>query len=272
MTHLLTDKVLVITGAGRGLGWGLGRGLAKAGAHLCLVDVNEAELSQTVADIKSDGYEALSFVADVRDFAAMTQVVDQVVKRWGRLDAMISNAAIMPLVPFDDMSPKVWQEILDVNLTGVYNGVRAAWEPMKQQGGGHCIAIASGASVRGFVNEVAYCAAKHALEGFTKALAMEAKAYNIALNTMGPGKRIKPTSITRAEAAQMSAAVQGEWVDPIELAPAFTWLISQPPTRFTGLRFDAGPIVDTITAEGIDFAFAPEKVTLYVSDFIERLK
>jgi NAD(P)-dependent dehydrogenase (short-subunit alcohol dehydrogenase family) len=140
-----------------------------------------------------------------------------------------------------------------------------------RQGGGHCIAIASGASVRGFVNEVAYCAAKHGLEGFTKALAMEAEPYNIAVNTMGPGKRIKPTSVTRAQAKTVDPVERAAWVDPLALAPAFVWLAAQPPQRFTGLRFDAGPLADTIAAEGFDFAFSPEKVTIYPEDLAERL-
>jgi NAD(P)-dependent dehydrogenase (short-subunit alcohol dehydrogenase family) len=273
MSRLLTNKVVVITGAGRGLGWGLARGFAQAGAYVCIVDVNEAELRQSYADVKADGgHNVMSLVADVCDLAAMERVVTETVARWGRLDAMINNAAIFPLISFDETSPAMWQEIIDVNLAGVYHGVKAVWNQMKQQGGGHCLAIASGASVRGFVNEVAYCAAKHAIEGFTKALAMEAEPYNIAVNTMGPGKLIKPTSITRAEAAKMPPEEQARWLDPIELAPAFAWLISQPPARFTGLRFDAGPLADAIAADGYDFEFAPEKVTLYVPDFVERLE
>ena len=193
----------------------------------------------------------------------MSAAVEQVVARWGRLDVLVSNAATMPLVPFAATTPELWNLILGVNLTGVYNGVRAAWPHLVRQGGGHCIAIASGASVRGFVDEVAYCAAKHGLEGFTKALAMEAEPHNIAVNTMGPGKRIKPTSVTRAQAEAADPNERAAWVDPLELAPAFVWLASQPPQRFTGLRFDAGPLADTIAAEGHDFAFSPEKVTIY---------
>jgi NAD(P)-dependent dehydrogenase (short-subunit alcohol dehydrogenase family) len=272
MSGMLEGTVALITGAGRGLGWGIARGFAQAGARVSIIDVNEEELHQSTTDIKLYSDDVLALIADVRDLAAMENAVTQTVERWGRLDAIINNAAIMPLVSFEETTPALWQEIIDVNLTGVYNGVKAAWHQMKRQGGGHCIAIASGASVRGFVNEVAYCAGKHALEGFTRALAMEAEPHNIAINTMGPGKLIKPTSITRAEATQMAAEQRAKWADPIESAPGFIWLISQHPARFTGLRFDAGPIADAVAAEGYGFEFAPEKVTSYPSDFVDRLQ
>ncbi len=265
-----TGKVVLITGAGRGLGAGIARGLAQAGAQVCIADINAAELAQTHAEIQADGHDALPLTVDVADFMQMADAVAQTVDRWGRLDVLISNAAIMPLVSFAETTPDLWHKMLDVNLTGVYNGVKAAWPQMVDQSSGHSIAIASGASVRGFVDEVAYCTAKHGLEGFTKALAMEGAAANIAVNTMGPGKLIKPTSISRDDVVHVDASQQSQWVDPVTLAPAFVWLAMQPPTRYTGLRFDAGPLADTIAAEGYDFEFAPEKVTLYVDDFRTR--
>ncbi len=272
MTDLrLAGQVAWVTGAGRGFGAGIARGLAQAGARVCITDIDAGELAATAEEIRSDGGEVLLRLADVADAAAMQATADAIVAQWGRLDVVVNNAAVMPLVPFEQHTPEFWRKMIDVNLTGVYHGVWAAWPHMVRQGGGHCIAIASGASVRGFVDEVAYCAAKHGIEGFTKALALEAAPHNIALNTMGPGKLIKPTSITRSDEANLSDADRARWTDPLVLAPAFVWLAAQPPARFTGLRFDAGPLADTIAAEGYDFAFAPEKATLYVEDMKERL-
>lgn len=268
--RILDNQVAWVTGAGRGFGAGIARGLARAGAAVCITDVNGAELAATQAEIEADGGNAIARLVDVTDFDAMRATADAIVAQWGRLDLVVNNAAIMPLVPFAEHTPAFWQQMIGVNLTGVYHGVFAAWPYLVRQGGGHCIAIASGASLRGFVNEVAYCAAKHAIEGFTKALAMEAEPLNIALNTMGPGKPIKPTSITRADEEQWSTAERSRWTDPLDLAPAFVWLAAQPPARFTGLRFDAGPLADAIAAEGYIFTFAPEKATLYVEDFVQR--
>jgi NAD(P)-dependent dehydrogenase (short-subunit alcohol dehydrogenase family) len=271
MDRKLTGRVAFVTGGGRGFGAGIAQGFARAGARVCVTDIDEGELALSHQELAAIGGEVLTLKVDVADCAQMMAAVEQVVARWGRLDVLVSNAATMPLVPFAATTPELWDLILGVNLTGIFNGVRAAWPHLVRQGGGHCIAIASGASVRGFVNEVAYCAAKHGLEGFTKALAMEAEPYNIAVNTMGPGKRIKPTSVTRAQAKTVDPVERAAWVDPLALAPAFVWLASQPPQRFTGLRFDAGPLADTIAAEGLDFAFSPEKVTIYPEDLAERL-
>ena len=271
-THLLHGKVAWVTGAGRGFGAGIAQGLALAGARVGISDVNAAELNVTAAAIRAAGGKVVAHAVDVTDFEAMQGMAVALVAEWGRLDIVVNNAAIMPLVPFSHHTPEFWQKMIGVNLTGVYYGVHAAWPHLIAEGGGHCIAIASGASVRGFRDEVAYCAAKHAIEGFTKALAIEAEPLNIAINTMGPGKRIKPTSIARVEEATIPEDERSQWTDPLLLAPAFTWLAAQPPSRFTGLRFDAGPLADTIGAEGYDFEFAPEKATLYVEDFKQRLE
>jgi NAD(P)-dependent dehydrogenase (short-subunit alcohol dehydrogenase family) len=261
-----------VTGAGRGFGAGIAQGWAAAGAKVGISDVNAAELEVTERAIRVAGGEVTAQVVDVTDHAAMQVMAASLVEQWGRLDVVVNNAAIMPLNPFDQHTPEFWHQMLSVNLTGVYNGVYAAWPHLRAVGGGHCIAIASGASVRGFRNEVAYCAAKHGIEGFTKALAMEAEHFNIAVNSIGPGKRLKPTSITRAEEVDMPAEERSQWIDPLLLAPAFVWLAAQPPSRFTGLRFDAGPLADAIAVDGYDFAFAPEKATLYVDDFCQRLE
>jgi len=266
----LENRVAWVTGAGRGFGAGIARGLAQAGAKVCITDIDDAELAQTAAEIAGDGGEVFAQRVDVSDAQAMIDAANAIVERWGQLDTVINNAAIMPLVPFAEHTPAFWRKMIDVNLTGVYHGVWAAWPHMLRQGGGHCIAIASGASMRGFVNEVAYCTAKHGIEGFTKALALEAAPHNIAVNTIGPGKLIKPTSIRRDEEAQATDSDRARWTDPLLLAPAFVWLASQPPARFTGLRFDAGPLADTIAAEGYEFEFAAEKVTLYVDDMKKR--
>ncbi len=271
MEQTLTGKVALVTGAGRGLGFGIARGLAQAGAYVCITDIVEDELSQAAQEIADDGGEVLPIVADVGIYKQMESVVERVVAQWDRLDALVNNAGRIHFVSFTETSPALWQNTIDVNLTGVYNGVKAVWEQMIRQGGGHCVTIASGASVRGFVDEVSYCAAKHGIEGFTKALAMEGEPFNIAVNTMGPGKLIKPTGFTRAKAAALSPEEKAAWVDPLTLAPAFVWLFSQVPGRFSGQRFDAGPVADAVLAEGYNFEFTPEKVTLYIDEFVERL-
>jgi len=267
---LLEGKVALVTGAGRGFGWGIARAFGRAGARVCATDIDEAELAQSAADLAAEGSTALALPLDVSDLAAFESVVGRVVERWGRLDVLVHNAIFMPLIGFEATTPDLWRRQLDVSLGGLYNGTRAVWEIMKRQGGGHIMGIASGSSFRGYVDEVAYCTGKHGQEGFVKALSLEARPHRIAINTIGPGKPIKTTRITRAELEQLPDAQKVGWADPAELGKAFVWLAAQPPECFSGLRFDAGPIVDTIAAEGFDFAFAPEKVTLYSGDLMAR--
>ena len=267
---LLDGKVALVTGAGRGFGWGIARALGRAGARVCVTDINAEELAQATQDLVGDGTYALAIELDAGDLTAFEAAVARVVDRWGRLDVVIHSAIFMPLLRFEQTEPQQWWRQIEVGLGGLYNAARAGWSVMKRQGGGHIIGIASGSSVRGYKDEVAYCTVKHAQEGFVKALALEAMPDRIAINTIGPGKPIKTTRLTRAELERLPEQVKSSWADPIELGTAFAWLAAQPPERFSGLRFDAGTIADTIAAEGYDFAFTPEKVTFYVDDFRAR--
>jgi NAD(P)-dependent dehydrogenase (short-subunit alcohol dehydrogenase family) len=270
MDKHLQDRVALVTGAGRGLGWGIVRALGKAGAKVCATDIHMGELSRAAADLQADGSDAFAAPLDVADLAAFQTVVAQVVARWGRLDVLVHNAILMPLVRFEHTSPELWWGQLHVSLGGLFNSTRAAWDVMKRQARGHIIGIASGSSIRGFKEEVTYCTAKHGQEGFVKALSLESAPYHIAVNTMGPGKTIKPTRITWAELDALPEQTKARWADPVALGQGFVWLAAQPPDRFSGYRFDAGVIADTLAREGFDFDFAPGKVTLQPADFESR--
>jgi NAD(P)-dependent dehydrogenase (short-subunit alcohol dehydrogenase family) len=185
---------------------------------------------------------------------------------------VVHAGVIMPLIPFEETSEEQWWKELRISLGGIINSTRVAWDIMKDQGGGHVIGIASGSSFRGYKNEVIYCAGKHGVEGFVKAVSLEAVPYGIALNAVGPGKRIKPTGLSLEQLEQTPNAVKSAWTDPADLGKAFVWLASQPSDRYSGLRFDAGPIIDTIAAEGWNFKFSPNKVTMYPDDISYRLE
>ena len=266
----LSGKTALVTGAGRGFGWGIAKALARAGANVCVTDIIEEDIATTVQEIKNEGHTAVGAYLDVSQRDMFNAVVADMYQRWGRVDILVHNAIYMPLITFEDTTPELWQKQLDVSLGGLYNGTKAVWDIMKQQKHGHIIGIASGSSLRGFKEEVTYCAAKHAQEGFMKALALELQGTGIAVNTMGPGKPIKTTRITREELAALPEQDKAAWADPADLGRAFVWLASQDTDVFNGLRFDAGQIVDTLNAEGDRFIVTPEKVTLYPDDFKAR--
>ena len=162
----LGGKVALVTGAGRGFGWGIARALGRAGAKVCVTDIDDEELAQSADDLTADGSTTLAHHLDVSDLAAFEAAVRLVVERWGRLEVLIHNAIFMPLTSFEATTPELWWRQLRVSLGGLYNGTRAVWDVMKAQGGGHIIGIASGSSLRGFKDEVTYCTGKHGQEGF----------------------------------------------------------------------------------------------------------
>jgi 3-oxoacyl-[acyl-carrier protein] reductase len=268
--RLQKDTVALVTGAARGLGWGIARAFGLAGARVCVTDIHDDELGRCARDLAADGTDALACRSDVADLADCQSVVKRVVDRWGRLDVVVHNAIYMPLITFEATTPAEWSRQIAVGLDGFFNCTHAAWPQLKTQGGGHVIGIASGSSVRGFKREIAYCTIKHGIEGFVKALSFEARTHHIALNTIGPGVRIKPTRITWGEYDRAPAELRATWADPAALGRAWVWLASQPPDRFNGYRFDAANLVETIGREGDDFEFAVEKVTRYPDDFRAR--
>lgn len=268
----MDGKVVLVTGAGRGLGWGIARAFGLEGAKVCATDVDETELTATSATIKADGSELISRHLDVADSGEYDGVVRQLLGEWGKLDVVVHAAAIMPMFSFENTSYDQWHRELQISLDGLFNSVKSVWDTMKDQGGGHIIGVASGASYRGSANELAYVVGKHGQEGFVKALSAESKPFSIAINTISPGKSIKPTNMTLAQAEAAPEKLRPAWIDPTVLGQGFVWLASQPPSRFSGLSFSAGKIVDTIAEEGWNFKFGPEKVTSNPADMLSRLE
>jgi NAD(P)-dependent dehydrogenase (short-subunit alcohol dehydrogenase family) len=266
----VAGKTVLVTGAGRGFGWGIAVALAGAGAKVAVTDINEADVERTVKEIQDAGGNAFGYRLDVADEAAFGHVVRQTIERTGGIYGLIHSAIYMPLAPFEATPTGEWQRQVDVGLGGLFHGVKAVWEAMVAGGGGHIVGIASGSSVRGYHNEVPYCTVKHAQEGFVKALALEAREHQIAVNTVGPGKPIKTTRVTWEELETLPEEQKAAWADPRDLGQAFVWLLGQPTIRFSGLRFDAGPIVETLRNEGEAFVVSPDKVTLYPEDFKAR--
>jgi NAD(P)-dependent dehydrogenase (short-subunit alcohol dehydrogenase family) len=195
----LRDTAVLVTGAGRGLGWGIARAFGRAGAKVCVTDLDEEELARCARDLAADGTTHHTRRSDVGDLTECATVVKAIVNLWGRLDVVVHCAIYMPLIGFEALPPEEWWRQITVGLGGLFNYAHAAWPHMKSQGGGHVIGIASGSSLRGYKDEVAYCTVKHGVEGFVKALSLEARAHNIALNTIGPGAPIKPTRMTWSE-------------------------------------------------------------------------
>src|SRR5688572_4650616 len=114
-------RVVLVTGAARGLGWGIARAFGIAGWKVCATDISDDELARCARDLAADSAEFMTSRSDVADLAACEAIVAEIVGRWGRVDAVVHNAIYMPLITFDATSPEEWSRQLNVGLGGIFN-------------------------------------------------------------------------------------------------------------------------------------------------------
>ena len=195
----LSGKVAFVTGAARGQGRSHAARLAAEGADIIAVDVCEqlesvpypmatkADLDETVAAVEAVDRRILARAADVRDLAALRAVVDEGVAQLGRLDVVVANAGIATYAPALDLTELEWDEMIAVNLGGVWRTIRAAVPHIRAHGDGGSVIITSSASgLRAIPNAGHYAAAKHGLVGLMKVLALELGPERIRVNTIHP--------------------------------------------------------------------------------------
>lgn len=211
----LTGKVALVTGAGRGIGRAIALGLGQAGARVAVNDIDAASAVRTVQALKTAGFGADAFPADVADPAAVDRLLTAVVDRWQRLDLLVNNAGIEPHGSLLDFSVGDWQRTLAVNLTGPFLTSRAAAPHMQAQGGGVIVNISSIAGrAAGLRHRAAYVASKTGLLGFTRECAREFAAYNIRVNAVCPGVIITEMTAHLRENEQMMR----KWLEDIPQA------------------------------------------------------
>jgi SDR family mycofactocin-dependent oxidoreductase len=192
-------KVAFITGAARGQGRSHALRLAEEGADIIAVDLcrpvetapyetaTPDDLLETVKLVEDFDRRIVAREADVRDLAALQQVVQEGVSELGHVDIVCANAGIASFAPALEMEERVWQEMIDINLTGVWKTIRAALPPMVARGhGGAVIITSSVAGLFGFPNLSAYSSAKHGVVGLMRTLAQELAPYMIRVNTVNP--------------------------------------------------------------------------------------
>jgi 3-oxoacyl-[acyl-carrier protein] reductase len=185
--ELLEGKVAIVTGAGRGIGRSIALALARNGARVSLAARTGAELQAVQSEIEAFGGEAASFPTDVSREAEVVSLVRHTVERFGRLDILINNAGLGIFGPLVETTTEQWDRLMAVNARGPFLLCREAIPYLKQQEQAFIVNIASVVGVKGYVNQAAYSASKHALMGMTKALAKEVQKDGIRVHAICPG-------------------------------------------------------------------------------------
>ena len=192
-THdLLSDRTIIVTGAATGIGQAFAIGCAAQGANLVLADMNAAD--ETLAAIEAGGGRAMAVRVDVADDASTRAMADAALKRFGRIDGLINNAAYfreVKLTPFEELDPAQWERIFAVNVKGVWQCCKAVMPALRERGsqggGGSIVNIASVVAVAGQPGYLHYVASKGAVLAMTKGLAKECGPHGVRVNVIAPG-------------------------------------------------------------------------------------
>lgn len=187
MNENISGKVVVITGASSGLGAATARLLSQRGAIVVLGARRADRIEGLVSELTSAGAKAMAVVTDVTNRGQVKDLVDKAVESFGRVDVMLNNAGVMPLAPLEALKTDEWDQMIDVNLKGMLNGIAAALPYMKQQKSGHFINVSSVYGHKVGPNAAVYCATKFAVRALSEGLRQEVKPYNIRTTIISPG-------------------------------------------------------------------------------------
>lgn len=177
----------LVTGGGRGIGAAAGMALAAAGAKVSLAARNEGQVVEIAAEMRKNGHEAFAFRCDITDPRQVRDLALSASEAMGRIDILVNNAGTATSNPLAKVTVAEWQHIMDVNATGTFLCTQAVYTQMTERRWGRIVNIASIAGLEGDKYITAYTAAKHAVVGFTKALAVEAKGTGVTVNAVCPG-------------------------------------------------------------------------------------
>jgi meso-butanediol dehydrogenase/(S,S)-butanediol dehydrogenase/diacetyl reductase len=180
-------KVVIVTGAGRGLGAGMVKHLAENGAKVGVADINKDNAEAVAEQIRGDGGEAIALGVDVAERAQVRGIVGKVVEKYGRLDVMFNNAGISQTCPFMDITEEDFNRIIRVNALGVMIGIQEAARQMISQGAGKIINTSSIAGKQGWEHYAHYCVAKFGVVALTQSAARALSKHGITVNNFAPG-------------------------------------------------------------------------------------
>jgi NAD(P)-dependent dehydrogenase (short-subunit alcohol dehydrogenase family) len=245
----LKDRVVIITGAGQGIGRVFAMAFARAGSRTVIAEVNEKTAASVSAEIMAAGGQALAVATDVAEEASIKEMIGIVEDQYGRIDVLINNAGIfstLEMRPFDQIPLDEWEQVLRVNLTGPFLCARAVLPAMRRAQWGRIINVASGAVRLGRPNYLHYIATKSALMGMSLSMAREVGADGITVNAILPGATFTEIERKTITPAQKERVIAMQCVPraevPEDLVGAVLFLASEASAFVTGqsINLDGG--------------------------------
>lgn len=223
----LDGQVAIITGAGRNIGEETAMLLASEGARIAVVDMDKERGDQVAMQIKEAGGDAMGFVANIGSEADMRQLVQDVVKRWGKIDILVNNAAISDNKNILDITKEEWDKVIAVTLTGPFLLSKYVAMQMVEQGtAGKIVNVGSTSGFYGRKRAIAYAAAKGGVTTLTRAMAVQLAPYNIRVNGVVPNKIGSPVGKSEFNPERLVVNLRGRPGVPLDLARAVLFLVS----------------------------------------------
>ena len=233
----LKDKVAVITGSGKGLGQAMALLFSREGAKIVVFDIDEPAGRETVEQIQEQGGEAIFVHGDVSNPDDAVRLINTAVDAYGRVDVLVNNAGVHVDRTVADTTEEEWDQILGVNLKGVFLCSKAAIPQMRRQGGGNIICISSISGLIGQLNQAAYNASKHGIIGLVRCMAYDHAQENIRANAICPGVMNTPLVASVPEehiAPYRKTSLLERFAEPSEVANAALFLASDESSYVTG--------------------------------------
>lgn len=184
----IKNRTALVTGGTKGIGYGIAEAMLMEGMNVAITGRKSESVTETVSKLESKYKgQIIGIVSDVRDQESLENAVSQIIKKWNRLDILIANAGVGIFAPITEMTYSQWKETIDINLTGVFNSVKACLDSLKKSEEAYIITIASLAGANFFASGAAYNASKFGLVGMTQAMMLDLRHEGINVSTIMPG-------------------------------------------------------------------------------------
>ncbi len=244
---LVEGKIAVVTGAAQGIGKAIALCLAREGADVIISDISKEKAQEVASEVESLGRRSLSVTVDVTDDEEIGRAVTKSLDKFNRIDILVNNAGITNDALIVRMKHSEWGDVINTNLTGAFNWMKACVKPMMKQKSGRIVNISSVIGLVGNAGQANYAASKAGILGLTKSAAKELAPWHINVNAVAPGfiaTRMTEKLPEQVKKKMLSNIPAGRWGEPEEVARAVLFLVSEMSSYITGqvINVDGGMV------------------------------